>query len=87
MQELAEEASLRATETVVEVDHPTRGKYLSIGNPIKLSDSPSEVERSPLLGEHTTEIMRDVLGYGDGEIESARREGAIGGEDIEKAAA
>ncbi|MGZ2711778.1 CoA transferase, partial [Klebsiella pneumoniae] len=53
MKELAEDQSLRATGTVVEVEHPTRGKYLSVGNPIKLSDSPSEVTRSPLLGEHT----------------------------------
>jgi len=52
MQEIADEPSLRATGTVVEVDHPTRGKYLSVGNPIKMSDSPSEVTRAPLLGEH-----------------------------------
>ncbi|HWO86692.1 MAG TPA: formyl-CoA transferase, partial [Stellaceae bacterium] len=49
MKELAEEPSLRQTGTVVEVDHPTRGKYLTVGNPIKLSDSPTEVTRSPLL--------------------------------------
>ena len=61
MKEIAEEQSLRATGTVVEVDHPTRGKYLTVGNPIKLSDSPTEVTRSPLLGEHTDEILRDVL--------------------------
>src|SRR6476620_5844348 len=53
MKELAEEPSLRKTGTVVEVDHPQRGKYLTVGNPIKLSDSPTEVRRSPLLGEHT----------------------------------
>ena len=41
MKEVAEEQSLRDTGTVVEVDHPTRGKYLSVGNPVKLSDSPS----------------------------------------------
>src|SRR5208337_3118383 len=58
MEELAQETSLRASGTIVEVDHPTRGKYLSVGNPIKLSDSPSEVVRSPLLGEHTGEILR-----------------------------
>jgi formyl-CoA transferase len=63
MKEIAEEKSLRATGTVVEVDHPTRGKYLSVGNPIKMSDSVSEVVRSPLLGEHTAEILRDVLGF------------------------
>src|ERR1700744_1664824 len=63
MKEIAEEQSLRATGTVVEVDHPTRGKYLSVGNPIKMSASNSEVKRSPLLGEHTAEILRDVLGF------------------------
>ena len=47
MKELAEEESLRASGTVVEIDHPTRGKYVSVGNPIKLSDSATVVERSP----------------------------------------
>jgi formyl-CoA transferase len=77
MKELAAEPSLRATGTVVEVDHPTRGPYLTVGNPIKLSDSPSEVTRSPLLGEHTEEILREVGGYDDNQIAAARDEGAI----------
>ncbi|HEX5599928.1 MAG TPA: formyl-CoA transferase [Hyphomicrobiaceae bacterium] len=72
MKELAEDQSLRATGTIVEVDHPTRGKYLTVGNPIKLSDSPAEVKRSPLLGEHTEEILRDVLGYSEAEIAELR---------------
>ena len=63
MKEIAEEPSLRATGTVVEVDHPKRGKYLTVGNPIKMSDSPTEVKRSPLLGEHTEEVLAE-LGYG-----------------------
>ncbi len=79
MKELAEEPSLRATGTVVEVDHPTRGKYLTVGNPIKLSDSVSEVKRSPLLGEHTEEILRDVLKFGEKQIADIRSSGAIGG--------
>src|SRR5689334_21565753 len=62
MKKIAEEPALRATGTVVEVDHPKRGKYLSVGNPIKLSDSPTEVKRSPLLGEHTDEVLAE-LGY------------------------
>ena len=66
MKEIAEEPSLRATGTVVEVDHPGRGKYLTVGNPIKLSDSIADVRRSPLLGEHTDEILRKVLGYSEG---------------------
>jgi formyl-CoA transferase len=67
MEELIAEPSLRATGTVVEVDHPTRGKYVTVGNPIKLSDSPTEVRRSPLLGEHTAEVLRE-LGVSPAEI-------------------
>ena len=78
MKEIAEEPSLRATGTVVEVDHPERGKYLSVGNPIKLSDSPSEVLRSPLLGEHTDEILRDVLAFSDKEMAAIHESGATG---------
>ncbi len=78
MKELAEEPSLRATGTVVEVDHPTRGKYLTVGNPVKLSDSPSEVKRSPLLGEHTDEILSKVLGYDDQGIAELKDSGALG---------
>ncbi|MDQ6436831.1 formyl-CoA transferase [Mesorhizobium sp. LHD-90] len=78
MKEIAEDQSLRATGTVVEVDHPTRGKYLSVGNPIKLSDSPTKVERSPLLGEHTEEILRDVLRFDPGRISEIQQSGAVG---------
>ncbi len=77
MKELAEDPSLRATKTVVEVEHPERGAYLTVGNPIKLSASPSDVGPSPLLGEHTEEILKDVLGLGDDEVAAAREEGAI----------
>jgi len=71
MKELAAEPSLRATGTVVEVDHPKRGKYLTVGNPIKLSDSPTEVLRSPLLGEHTDEVLTE-LGYTREQIAALR---------------
>ena len=77
MKELAEEPSLRENGTVVEVDHPERGPYLTVGNPIKLSDSPSDVERSPLMGEHTEEILKDIVGLSDQEIKDAKEEGAI----------
>jgi formyl-CoA transferase len=78
MKEIAEEPSLRKTGTVVEVDHPTRGKYLTVGNPIKLSDSATEVTRSPLLGEHTEEILRDVLAFGEKEIGEILESGVTG---------
>jgi formyl-CoA transferase len=75
LKELAEDASLRATGTVVEVDHPTRGPYLSVGNPIKLSASPCEVKCSPLLGEHTEQVLQE-LGYSAEEIAALKAEGA-----------
>jgi formyl-CoA transferase len=77
MKEIAEEPSLRTTGTVVEVDHPVRGKYLTVGNPIKLSDSPPDVRRSPLLGEHTDEILSNVLGYSNDEVAEIKTSGAI----------
>ncbi|MBL8704874.1 MAG: formyl-CoA transferase [Rhodospirillales bacterium] len=85
MEELAEEKSLRETGTIVEVDHPTRGKYLSVGNPIKLSDSITEVTRSPLLGEHTDEILTKVLKFTPAEIAEIKASGATG--DMAKKAA
>ena len=77
MKELSEEQSLRETGTVVEVDHPERGAYLTVGNPVKLSDSPAEVRRAPLLGEHTEEILREVIGFSEEEIISAQEVGAV----------
>lgn len=77
MKELADEPSLRDTGTIVEVEHPTRGSYLTVGNPIKLSDSPVDVTRSPLLGEHTDEILGEFLGMSESEIQNARDHGAI----------
>ena len=87
MKELAEESSLRATGTVVEVDHPTRGPYLTVGNPIKLSDSPADVRRSPLLGEHTDEVLREVLRYSDKEIADIKASGALSAADKKAEAA
>jgi len=62
MKEIAEEKSLRDTGTVVEVDHPTRGKYLTVGSPIKFSDFTPKITGAPLLGEHTDEVLK-MLGY------------------------
>jgi formyl-CoA transferase len=76
MREIADDAALRASGTVVEVDHPARGKYLTVGNPIKLSDSPTEVVRSPLLGEHTDEVLAQ-LGYSAQQIAALHQQHVV----------
>ncbi len=82
MKEISEDAGLYDTGTLVRVDHPERGTYVSVGCPIKLSDSSVEVERSPLLGEHTLEILSDVLEFRGEDLEEIISSGAVG--DIKK---
>ena len=77
MKEISEDASLRESGTIVEVDHPQRGRYLSVGCPIKLSGSAVTVRRSPLLGEHTEEILTSVLGYSTQEVAQIKQSGAV----------
>ncbi len=75
--DLIEDQSLAERGIVVEVEHPERGTFKTVGCPMKLSDSPVVVTTSPLLGEHTEEILKDIVGYADSEIEEARAAGAI----------
>jgi formyl-CoA transferase len=67
MKELAASPDLRKSGSIVEVDHKVRGKYLTIGSPIKFSDLEIEVKPSPVLGEHTDEVLAD-LGYSSDDI-------------------
>jgi len=67
MKELSVDPSLRASGTIVEVDHKARGKYLTVGSPIKFSDMKVEVTGSPLLGEHTDQVLAE-LGYSKDKI-------------------
>ena len=85
MKEIMEDEGLQKTGTIVKVDHPERGAYYSVGCPIKLSDSPVDVKRSPLLGEHTEEILSSVLGYQGDDLQRLTESGAFG--DLRKEAA
>ena len=74
--EVLSDPHLRERQMIVEVEHPVRGTYVTVGNPIKLSASPTAIEPSPLLGQHRHEILKD-LGYTDAEIDALAHDGAI----------
>ena len=85
MKEISEDESLYATGTLARVDHPTRGEYITVGNPVKLSDNNVPVERSPLLGEHTDEILSKVLKLDEQRIQAIKASGATGQKVVEPA--
>jgi formyl-CoA transferase len=74
--DLIEDETLAANDAVVEVKHPERGSFKTVGCPLKLSDSPVEVETSPLLGEHTAQIYAE-LGIDESELEDLKAAGVI----------
>src|ERR687895_958915 len=76
-QDLANDEHVRGRNMWVELDHPQRGKWFNVGMPIKLSASPAQIKRSPTLGEHTEEILKEVLGYEDSKINSLKAAGAF----------
>jgi formyl-CoA transferase len=75
--ELIEDTSLAANEVIVRVSHPQRGEFTTVGCPIKLSDSPVEVVRSPLLGEHNEEVYMRELGVEASELAQFQANGVI----------
>ena len=76
-EDLFNDEHVKGRQMMVELDHPQRGKWWNVGMPIKLSDSPARIERSPLLGEHTDEILREVLGYDEARIAALRKSAAL----------
>jgi len=76
-EDLADDEHVRGRDMWVELDHPQRGKWFNVGMPIKLSDSPAVIRRSPTLGEHTEEILKEVLGYDDAKISALKSSGAF----------
>ena len=76
-EDLANDEHVRGRQMWVELDHPQRGKWFNVGMPIKLSESPAEIKRSPTLGEHTDEILSEVLGYEKERISELKSAGAL----------
>jgi len=74
--EVLTDPHLHARDMIVEVPHPVRGRYITAGNPIKLSASPTKITAAPLLGQHREEILME-LGYTPEQIGTLTADGSI----------
>src|SRR5207244_12861154 len=75
--EVLSDAHLRERGTIVDLDHPTRGRFSTIISPLRLSDSPVTLKRAPLFGEHSEEVLRSLAGYTAEEIAALRQKGVV----------
>ncbi|MDP6422189.1 MAG: CoA transferase [SAR202 cluster bacterium] len=75
--EVLDNAHLRERNTVADVQHPTRGQYPMIGCPVRLSDSPVELERPPLYGEHTDHVFTNLGGLSQTDLDELRRDKVV----------
>ncbi|WP_161993330.1 CaiB/BaiF CoA transferase family protein [Lacisediminimonas profundi] len=79
LEELVNHPQVRARGSLVEVDHPRAGKLRMVGTPIRLSGTPATIRTAaPLLGEHTREVLRELLLLSDRELEELCQDGAFG---------
>jgi formyl-CoA transferase len=75
--EVLADPHLKAREMIVSLDYPNRGTYQTVGCPVKLSDSPAELTRPPLLGEHTAELLGALCGLDPDEVKRLRDDGVV----------
>jgi formyl-CoA transferase len=75
--EILADPHMRKRRFIVDLEHPRRGPYPMPGNPVRLSDSPTEVGRSPLLGEHNADVYGRLLGFKAEQVEQLKKDGII----------
>ena len=75
--EILEDPHLKEREMIIDIDYPPRGKYKTVGCPIKLSDSPADIRRPPTLGEHTEDLLGKLCGVTPEDFTKLREKGAI----------
>ncbi|MBI2909319.1 MAG: CoA transferase [Chloroflexi bacterium] len=76
-EDILHDPHLREREMIVEVPTPGRGRFFTVGNPVKLSASQVSMASPPTLGQHTAAVLKELLSISDSEIESLRQAGVI----------
>jgi formyl-CoA transferase len=75
--EVLADRHLKQRGFIVELEHPRRGTFPMPGNPVRLSDSPTDIVRAPLLGEHNAEVYVKTLGLSPDDLATLKRDGVI----------
>jgi len=76
--QVVEHPQVKARDALIEVDHPLAGKVRTVATAVRLSDTPAKVKTpAPLHGQHTAEVLRDMLGMSAGEIAALDSAGVI----------
>ena len=77
MEDIFENPQLRERAYFTLLDHPEAGRLEYPGPPFKLSETPAQIRRAPLLGEHTSEVLTGRLGYSRQEVVILRQRGVV----------
>ena len=75
--DLFSDPHIRERGMIATMEHPQRGEWRMIGNPINLSDSPTEYVAAPLLGQHTKQVLGEVLGFSEEQVDALEKEGVV----------
>jgi crotonobetainyl-CoA:carnitine CoA-transferase CaiB-like acyl-CoA transferase len=78
LEQALEDEQVRERGMVIEAAHPVFGTVRQVGPPFKTEGVHGSVSRAPALGEHTDEVLKELLGYGQDRIDKLRESGAIG---------
>ena len=75
--EVLDNPHLNARGQITTIDHPTRGRFRLPGCPVRLSDSPAVTTAPPLAGQHTAEVLGEVLGLSKDDVENLLSRGVV----------
>ena len=78
LEEVFNDPQVTARECAIELDHPTASKVKLVASPMRLSATPVQYDAAPpTLGQHTEQILHELLGYSDAQLDQLRKKNII----------